>query len=150
MAASPVLQLVLPQHLRALPVYINSLRKSDVLLPGLRTSVHQRLQQRCQVLNMDALCTSTHFYPLLLPLVCPAHPPQPEEPLRCSASSLNPTALYLVHAPLALLLWVGAQVPACTLVQLFSTNCFFSLSSGEVRPSTVLFVRSDNPSGFTN
>lgn len=67
-----VLQLVLPQHLRALPVYINSLRKSDVLLSGLRTSVHQRLQQRCQVLGMDTLCTSTHFYPLLLPLVCTA------------------------------------------------------------------------------
>lgn len=66
---SSALQLVLPQHLRALPVYINSLRKSDVLLPGLRTSVHQRLQQRCQVLGMDTLCISTHFYPLLLPLV---------------------------------------------------------------------------------
>lgn len=63
------LQLVLPQCLQALPVYINSLRKSEVLLPGLRTSVHQRLQQRCQVLAMDARRTSTHFYPQLLPLV---------------------------------------------------------------------------------
>ena len=63
------LQLVLPQYLRALPVYINSLRKSEVLLPGLRSSVHQRLQQRCQVLRMDTRSTSTQFYPLLLPLV---------------------------------------------------------------------------------
>lgn len=141
LAASPVLQLVLPQHLRALPVYINSLRKSDVLLPGLRTSVHQRLQQRCQVLGMDTLCTSTHFYPLLLPLLRAADPPEAEEPLRCSASSLKPTAVYLVHAPLALLLWVGAQVPADSLVQLFNTSCFFSLSSGEVRCLKVLFVR---------
>lgn len=180
-------QLVLPQHLRALPVYINSLRKSDVLLPGLRTSVPRRLQQRCQVLGMDALCVSTHFYPLLLPLVRPAkdvrvtaqiekkkknvrlqigyvvsvcpflqtpsvNPPRPEEALRCSAGSLKPAGLYLVHAPLALLLWVGAQVPACTLVQLFNTNCFFSLSSGEVRRLNVLscaetanFVRSYVP-----
>ncbi|KAK2838022.1 hypothetical protein Q5P01_015234 [Channa striata] len=61
-------QLVLPQYLRALPVYINSLRKSEVLLPGLRSSVHQRLQQRCQVLRMDTSSTTTHFYPLLLPL----------------------------------------------------------------------------------
>uniref|UniRef100_H3DDV9 Si:dkey-13n15.2 n=1 Tax=Tetraodon nigroviridis TaxID=99883 RepID=H3DDV9_TETNG len=125
-------QLVLPQHLRALPVYINSLRKSDVLLPGLRTSVHQRLQQRCQVLGMDTLCTSTHFYPLLLPLLRAADPPEAEEPLRCSASSLKPTAVYLVRR-LALLLWVGAQVPADSLVQLFNTSCFFSLSSGETR-----------------
>ena len=62
-------QLVLPPPLRPLPVYINSLRKSEVLLPGLRSSVHQRLQLRCQVLRMDASSTATHFYPLLLPLV---------------------------------------------------------------------------------
>ena len=62
-------QLVLPPALRSLPVYINSLRKSEVLLPGLRSSVHQRLQLRCQVLRMDTPTTAAHFYPLLLPLV---------------------------------------------------------------------------------
>ncbi|MEQ2182928.1 hypothetical protein GOODEAATRI_027262, partial [Goodea atripinnis] len=62
-------QLVLPQFLRALPVYVNSLRKSEVLLPGLRSSVHQRLQQRCRVLGLDTCSTVRHFYPLLLPLV---------------------------------------------------------------------------------
>ncbi|XP_070821357.1 protein transport protein Sec24C [Chaetodon trifascialis] len=129
-------QLVLPQYLRALPVYINSLRKSEVLLPGLRSSVHQRLQQRCQVLSMDACSTSTHFYPLLLPLPLPVDSsisPNPEEALRCCAASLESSALYLVHAPLTLLLWVGAQVPACTLVELFNTSCFSSLPSGETK-----------------
>ncbi|XP_038560323.1 protein transport protein Sec24C-like [Micropterus salmoides] len=123
-------QLVLPQYLRALPVYINSLRKSEVLLPGLRSSVHQRLQQRCQVLSMDACSTSTHFYPLLLPL---PNCPNREEALRCSAASLEPRGLYLVHTPLTLLLWVGTQVPVCTLVELFNTSCFSSLPSGETK-----------------
>ncbi|XP_035514424.1 protein transport protein Sec24C [Morone saxatilis] len=129
-------QLVLPQYLRALPVYINSLRKSEVLLPGLRSSIHQRLQQRCQVLRMDTRGTSTHFYPLLLPLalsVDSSSSPNPEEALRCCAASLEPRGLYLVHAPLTLLLWVGAQVPACTLVELFNTSCFSSLPSGETK-----------------
>ncbi|KAM9858209.1 protein transport protein Sec24C [Aulostomus maculatus] len=129
-------QLVLPQNLRALPVYINSLRKSEVLLPGLRSSVHQRLQQRCQVLSMDAITTATHFYPLLLPLplsVGTSKTSNPKEVLRCCASSLQPTGLYLVHAPHTLLLWVGTQVPACTLVELFNTSCFSSLPSGETR-----------------
>ncbi|XP_049434438.1 protein transport protein Sec24C [Epinephelus fuscoguttatus] len=129
-------QLVLPQYLRALPVYINSLRKSEVLLPGLRSSVHQRLQQRCQVLSMDTCSTSTHFYPLLLPLplsLDSSSSPNPEEALRCCAASLEPRGLYLVHAPLALLLWVGTQVPACTLVELFNTSCFSSLPSGETK-----------------
>lgn len=129
-------QLVLPQYLRALPVYINSLRKSEVLLPGLRSSIHQRLQQRCQVLCMDTCSTATHFYPLLLPLPLSAdgsNLPKPEEALRCSAASLEPRGLYLVHTPLTLLLWVGTQVPACTLVELFNTSCFSSLPSGETK-----------------
>ncbi|KAF1389544.1 hypothetical protein PFLUV_G00074500 [Perca fluviatilis] len=129
-------QLVLPQYLRALPVYINSLRKSEVLLPGLRSSIHQRLQQRCRVLSMDTCCTSTHFYPLLLPLalsVDSSSSPNPEEALRCCAASLEPRCLYLVHSPLTLLLWVGNQVPTCTLVELFNTSCFSSLPSGETK-----------------
>ncbi|XP_054628944.1 protein transport protein Sec24C [Dunckerocampus dactyliophorus] len=130
-------QLVLPQGLRALPVYINSLRKSEVLLPGLRTSsVHQRLQQRCEVLRLDTSASATHFYPLLLPL-----PPSPanreplnqEEALRCSGVSLHPGGVYLVHAPHTLLLWVGARVPAGTLAELFNTSCFSSLHSGETK-----------------
>uniref|UniRef100_A0A8D0AF46 Si:dkey-13n15.2 n=2 Tax=Sander lucioperca TaxID=283035 RepID=A0A8D0AF46_SANLU len=129
-------QLVLPQYLRALPVYINSLRKSEVLLPGLRSSIHQRLQQRCRVLSMDTCCTSTHFYPLLLPLalsVDSSSSPNPEEALRCCAANLEPRCLYLVHSPLTLLLWVGNQVPTCTLVELFNTSCFSSLPSGETK-----------------
>ncbi|XP_034397666.1 protein transport protein Sec24C [Cyclopterus lumpus] len=129
-------QLVLPQYLRALPVYINSLRKSEVLLPGLRSSVHQRLQRRCQVLSMDTCSTSTHFYPLLLPpplSVDRSGSPNPEEALRCCAASLEPGCLYLVHAPLTLLLWVGTQVPECTLAELFNASCFSSLPSGETK-----------------
>ncbi|CAN9512969.1 unnamed protein product [Ophioblennius macclurei] len=129
-------QLVLPQHLRALPVYMNSLRKSEVLLPGLRSSVHQRLQQRCQVLGMDTCSTATHFYPLLQPLsltVDGSNAPQHEEALRCSAASLEPRGVYLVQAPLTLLLWVGTQVSACTLMELFNTSCFSSLPSGETK-----------------
>ncbi|XP_043967509.1 protein transport protein Sec24C [Gambusia affinis] len=127
-------QLVLPQFLRALPVYVNSLRKSEVLLPGLRGSVHQRLQQRCRVLGLDTRSTVRHFYPLLLPLlpsVDSSSPPDPEEALRCTSSSLDSRCLYLVHAPFTVLLWVGTQVPVGTLVELFNASCFSSLPSGE-------------------
>ncbi|XP_023198916.1 protein transport protein Sec24C-like isoform X3 [Xiphophorus maculatus] len=128
-------QLVLPQFLRALPVYVNSLRKSEVLLPGLRSSVHQRLQQRCRVLGLDTRSTVRHFYPLLLPLlpsVDSSSPPDPEGALRCTSSSLDSSGLYLVHAPFTVLLWVGTQVPAGTLVELFNASCFSSLPSGEL------------------
>ncbi|KAJ3580628.1 hypothetical protein NHX12_034326, partial [Muraenolepis orangiensis] len=101
-------QLVLPQHLRPLPVYINSLRKSEVLLPGLRCSVHQRLQLRCQprcVEDCGDACLS-----------------DPADGLRCTADSLEQGGLYLVSGPLALLLWVGSQTKMSALDNSLSTR----------------------------
>ncbi|KAK5909448.1 hypothetical protein CesoFtcFv8_003377 [Champsocephalus esox] len=96
-------QLVLPQYLRALPVYINTLPLTSTL---------------CCCLCRWQLTT-------------PSAPPP--EALRCCAASLEPGCLYLIHAPLTLLLWVGDQVPSCTLVELFNNNCFSSLLSGETK-----------------
>lgn len=59
----------MPQFLKILPVYVNSLRKSEVLLPGLRSSVHQRLHLRSITVSMDTRSTVAQLYPLVLPLV---------------------------------------------------------------------------------
>ncbi|KAF4112809.1 protein transport protein Sec24C isoform X1 [Onychostoma macrolepis] len=129
-------QLVLPQFLKAVPVYINSLRKSEVLLPGLRSSVHQRLQLRSLIVSMDTLSTVSQFYPLILPLSVSAdnaNMPSLGEAMRCTVSSLDPGGLYLIYCPLALLLWVGSRVPPHTLLQLFNTNSFSYLTSGEIK-----------------
>ncbi|KAL1273950.1 hypothetical protein QQF64_026764 [Cirrhinus molitorella] len=129
-------QLVLPQFLKAVPVYINSLRKSEVLLPGLRSSVHQRLQLRSLIVSMDTMSTASQFYPLILPLSVSAdnaNMPSLGEAVRCTASSLDPGGLYLISCPLALLLWVGSCVPPHTLLQLFSTNSYSYLTSGEIK-----------------
>ncbi|XP_070992458.1 protein transport protein Sec24C [Oncorhynchus clarkii lewisi] len=129
-------QLVLPQHLKTLPVYLNSLRKSEVLLPGLRSSVHQRLQLRCQVVSMDTKTTAGHFYPLLLPLPVGGDTSSPlslGEAVRCTAASLDHGVLYLVHGPLVLLLWVGHNVSNTSLVQLFNITCLSTLPSGETK-----------------
>ncbi|XP_050967234.1 protein transport protein Sec24C isoform X2 [Labeo rohita] len=129
-------QLVLPQFLKAVPVYINSLRKSEVLLPGLRSSVHQRLQLRSLIVSMDTLCTASQFYPLILPLSVSAdnaNMPSLGEAVRCTVSSLDPGGLYLIYCPLALLLWVGSCAPPHTLLQLFNTNSFSYLTSGEIK-----------------
>ncbi|KAI7813287.1 putative protein transport protein Sec24C [Triplophysa rosa] len=134
-SASPG-QLVLPQFLKALPVYINSLRKSEVLLPGLRGSVQQRLQLRCLIVSMDTMNTASQFYPHIQPLPVSGsntNMPSVEETVRCTASSLDQGGLYLIYCPLALLLWVGSRVPPQTLLQLFNTNSFSSLTSGKIK-----------------
>ncbi|KAB5528624.1 hypothetical protein PHYPO_G00142370 [Pangasianodon hypophthalmus] len=129
-------QLVMPQFLKTLPVYINSLRKSEVLLPGLRSSVHQRLQLRSVTVSMDTRSTVAQLYPLVLPLLVNAERdsvPSMDVALRCSASSLQSDGLYLLYSPLTLILWVGSQVSHQALTQLFNTTSFLSLTSGEIK-----------------
>ncbi|TSN86039.1 Protein transport protein Sec24C [Bagarius yarrelli] len=129
-------QLVMPQFLKTLPVYINSLRKSEVLLPGLRSSVHQRLQLRSITVSMDTRSTAAQLYPLVLPLLVNAEGdsvPSMDVTLRCSASSLQSDHLYLLYSPLTLILWVGSQVSPQALTQLFNTASFLSLTSGEIK-----------------
>ncbi|XP_026878990.2 protein transport protein Sec24C [Electrophorus electricus] len=136
-------QLVLPQFLKVLPVYVNSLRKSEVLLPGLRSSVHLRLQLRALSVSMDTRSNAMQLYPLVLPLlgsdVGGSVPPMAQA-VRCTASSLRSEGLYLLFSPLELLLWVGSQAPTQALTQLFNTTSFSSLTSGEMSPPHL-----DNP-----
>ncbi|XP_063051501.1 protein transport protein Sec24C [Engraulis encrasicolus] len=128
-------QLVLPVFLKALPVFVNSLRKSEVVLPGVRSSVHQRLLQRSRVLNMDTRSTVTHFYPHLLALCVGDERPRVGEVLRCSASSLDPCGLYLASCPTALVLWVGHAVSRQALMELFGNSCFSAVTTGEIQLS---------------
>ncbi|KAL0193753.1 hypothetical protein M9458_012049, partial [Cirrhinus mrigala] len=60
-----------------------------------------------------------------------ANMPSLGEAVRCTVSSLDPGGLYLIYCPLALLLWVGSCAPAHALLQLFNTNSFSYLTSGE-------------------
>ncbi|TRY99331.1 hypothetical protein DNTS_016529 [Danionella cerebrum] len=136
-------QLVLPQFLKALCVYINSLRKSEVLLPGLRSSVHQRLLQRSLTISMDTASMASLFYPLIQPLSVGAEnstTPLTGEAVRSTVSSLHPCGVYLIYSPLALLLWVGSAVAPYTLLQLFNTNSISCLMSGELK----LVLEGDN------
>ncbi len=93
-------------------------------------------------LNIDAFSPDCMMTPLSLCLpLSPlqsvsadnANMPSLEEAVRCTVSSLDPGALYLIYCPLALLLWVGSCVPPHTLLQLFNTKSFSYLTSGEVR-----------------
>ncbi|KAG5280553.1 hypothetical protein AALO_G00061360 [Alosa alosa] len=126
-------QLVLPAFLKVLPVYVNSLRKSEVVLPGIRSSVHQRLLLRSRILSMDTKTTVSHFYPCVLPLCVGDERPHVGEVVRCSASSLDPSGLYLAYSPSALVLWMGHGVSRQALMELFSNSCFSSVTSGEIK-----------------
>lgn len=66
-----VLQLILPECMKLLPVYLNCVLKSDVLMPGADASLDDRAYLRQLISCMDVSESHVFFYPRLLPLVRP-------------------------------------------------------------------------------
>lgn len=66
-----VFQLILPECMKLLPVYLNCVLKSDVLMPGADVSLDDRAYLRQLISCMDVAETHVFFYPRLLPLVRP-------------------------------------------------------------------------------
>uniref|UniRef100_A0A8C9FA97 SC24C protein n=1 Tax=Pavo cristatus TaxID=9049 RepID=A0A8C9FA97_PAVCR len=62
-------QLILPECMKLLPVYLNCVLKSDVLQPGPEVTTDDRAYIRQLVTSMDVAETNVFFYPRLLPLV---------------------------------------------------------------------------------
>uniref|UniRef100_A0A674HFH7 SEC24 homolog C, COPII coat complex component n=1 Tax=Taeniopygia guttata TaxID=59729 RepID=A0A674HFH7_TAEGU len=61
-------QLILPECMKLLPVYLNCVLKSDVLQPGPEVTTDDRAYVRQLVTSMDVAETNVFFYPRLLPL----------------------------------------------------------------------------------
>lgn len=83
-------QLILPECMKLLPVYLNCVLKSDVLLPGADVSLDDRAYLRQLISCMDVAESHIFFYPRLLPVVRP----QTKAPknLICSRSRLDALA----------------------------------------------------------
>ncbi|MEQ2193378.1 hypothetical protein XENOCAPTIV_020278 [Xenoophorus captivus] len=62
-------KLILPECMKLLPVYLNCVMKSDVLLPGADVSLDDRAYLRQLIGCMDVADTHVFFYPRLLPVV---------------------------------------------------------------------------------
>uniref|UniRef100_A0A452U863 SEC24 homolog C, COPII coat complex component n=1 Tax=Ursus maritimus TaxID=29073 RepID=A0A452U863_URSMA len=105
-------QLILPECMKLLPVYLNCVLKSDVLQPGAEVTTDDRAYVRQLVTSMDVAETNVFFYPRLLPLV------------------LSNGDIYLLENGLNLFLWVGASVQQGVVQSLFSVSSFSQITSG--------------------
>lgn len=63
------MQLILPDSMKVLPVYMNSLLKSSVLLSRPETPMDERAYLRQLVMTMGVADSQLFFYPQLLPIV---------------------------------------------------------------------------------
>ncbi|XP_071609610.1 protein transport protein Sec24D isoform X2 [Heliangelus exortis] len=109
---SAVSQLILPDAMKVLPVYMNSLLKSCVLVGRPEIPTDERAYQRQLVTAMGVADTQLFFYPQLLPLhsldlksdIVPAA-------VRCSADRLSEGGAFLLVNGLNMFLWLGVSAP---------------------------------------
>ncbi|XP_057682011.1 protein transport protein Sec24C isoform X2 [Corythoichthys intestinalis] len=121
-------QLILPECMKLLPVYLNCVLKSDVLLPAADVSLDDRAYLRQLISCMDVSETHVFFYPRLLPLMKLESGSLPVA-VRASEERLSKGGVYLLETGLHLFLWVGANVQQELLLNIFGTSSFSQIDA---------------------
>ncbi|KAJ7397440.1 SEC24 D, COPII coat complex component [Pitangus sulphuratus] len=130
--ASPatVSQLILPDTMKVLPVYMNCLLKSYVLVGRAEIPTDERAFHRQLVMAMGVADTQLFFYPCLLPihsldLKSDAVPAA----VRCSEERLSEGGAFLLANGLSMFLWLGASVSPELIQGLFNVPSFAHIST---------------------
>ncbi|XP_035228704.1 protein transport protein Sec24C-like isoform X2 [Stegodyphus dumicola] len=121
--ASSAGQLILPECMKLLPLYLNCLIKSDALAGGQEISTDDRSFIMFTALNMDVDSSAAYLYPRLIPL----HDikPNPEyvqipTAIRCSIERIKEHGVYLLENGLNMFLWVGMNTDPEWIQDVFS------------------------------
>uniref|UniRef100_A0A674D177 SEC24 homolog C, COPII coat complex component n=1 Tax=Salmo trutta TaxID=8032 RepID=A0A674D177_SALTR len=130
-------QLILPECMKLLPVYLNCVLKSDVLQPGADVSLDDRAYLRQLLSCMDVSESHIFFYPRLLPLLDGGSLPMA---VRNSEERLSKGGVYLLETGLHLFLWVGANAQQELLSNIFGTPTF-----SQIDPNMTSLPELDNP-----
>uniref|UniRef100_A0A4W4EYL7 Protein transport protein Sec24C n=1 Tax=Electrophorus electricus TaxID=8005 RepID=A0A4W4EYL7_ELEEL len=134
-------QLILPECMKLLPVYLNCVLKSDILHPGADISLDDRAYLRQLVSAMDVAESHAFFYPRLLPV----HKLNVEGnalpvAVRDSEERLSKGGVYLLETGLNLFLWVGANAQQELLQNIFGAPAF-----SQIDPNMTSLPILDNP-----
>uniref|UniRef100_A0A8C9L4H3 SEC24 homolog D, COPII coat complex component n=1 Tax=Serinus canaria TaxID=9135 RepID=A0A8C9L4H3_SERCA len=127
--ASPaaVSQLILPDTVKVLPVYMNCLLKSCVLAGRPEIPTDERAFHRQLVMAMGVADTQLYFYPLLLPIVSQGD--AVPAAVRCSEERLSEGGAFLLANGLSMFLWLGASVSPELIQGLFNVPSFAHIST---------------------
>lgn len=123
-------QLILPECMKLLPVYLNCVLKSDVLQPGSEVTTDDRSYIRQLVSSMDVADTNVFFYPRLLPLTkVDLNSDSLPTAIRNSEERLSKGDIYLLENGLNIFLWIGVNVQQGLIQNLFGVSSFSQINS---------------------
>ncbi|XP_046433138.1 protein transport protein Sec24C [Neodiprion fabricii] len=101
-------QLILPECMKLLPLYVNSILKSDAISGGADMTIDDRSFVMQAVATMDIPTSVAYFYPRLLPLhdIDPQGTELPQM-VRCSIDKFTDDGAYLLENGIHMFLWLG-------------------------------------------
>uniref|UniRef100_A0A646QIX8 Protein transport protein Sec24C n=1 Tax=Hemiscolopendra marginata TaxID=943146 RepID=A0A646QIX8_9MYRI len=123
--ASPSLvgQLILPECMKLLPIYANSLLKSDAISGGSELLTDDRSFMMISLSSMDVASTVVYIYPRLIPLhdVDVTSDIMPVS-VRCSMEKLQDHGVYLLENGIYMFIWIGMNVSSEWVQNVFSVQ----------------------------
>ncbi|XP_044284452.1 protein transport protein Sec24D [Varanus komodoensis] len=127
---SAVSQLILPDAMKVLPVYMNSLLKSCILIGKPEIPTDERTLHRQLVMSMDVAGTQLLFYPQLLPIhSMDVNSNALPSAVRCSEERLSEGGVFLLANGLHMFLWLGVSAPPELIQGIFNVPSFAHVST---------------------
>jgi protein transport protein SEC24 len=103
-------QLILPEGMKLLPVYVNSVIKSGIL-QAVDITTDDRSYVMHLVNAMSVCDTNAYFYPRLFPLhELDLNSQSLPSPIRCSYERLRDNGVYLLENGLMMFMWIGLGI----------------------------------------
>nr|XP_012217472.1 PREDICTED: protein transport protein Sec24C [Linepithema humile] len=116
-------QLILPECMKLLPLYINCLLKSDALSGGADMTIDDRSYVMQAVATMPIFISIAYTYPRLFPL----HDIDPQDTelppmLRCSIDKFTDDGAYLLENTIHIFLWLGMALSSQWVQSVFGVS----------------------------
>ncbi len=122
-------QLILPECMKLLPLYLNCLMNCDALSGGVDMTVDDRTFNMFAVQTLDVRASLAYLYPRLLPLhdvlaasaagADSADDAELPPAVRCTIDKLRDDGVFVMDNGIHLFLWFGQHVSRDVLEQLF-------------------------------
>ncbi|XP_069782701.1 protein transport protein Sec24D [Narcine bancroftii] len=123
-------QLILPEAMKLLPVYMNCLLKSYVLLGSPDVPTDERTFQWLLVASMDVGGTQLFFYPRLIPILkMDVNSEEIPAAVRCSEERLADGGVFILANGINMFLWLGLNAQAELIQGIFNVPTFAHINT---------------------
>jgi len=133
-------QLVLPECLKLLPLFVNCIIRHDAFVGGAEITVDDKAWLMQVVPAMRVVDTVYYFYPRLLPVMDVEGDDELPTPVRCSHENLSDRSAYLLENGVLIFLWIGMNVAPEWIHDIFGVQNF-----GQINGDKHEIPEKDNP-----